>query len=121
MTIIERPLAWQTAAMARSAGVIVVGYAKVPSGASVRAHHDTLSIILRVDRASGLVTDVDSTAVTALVRGWLVELLIGLDLNAPVDDVLHVIDRDYLGPAAPAIRQAVHDAWRRWAHHGAPS
>lgn len=107
---------WQTAAMDPSAQLIVVGYAKVPAGSTLHASHEFLSVILRIDKASALVTDVDSTAVSALVRSWLSELLLGRDFSADIDDVLAVIDQNYLGHAAGSIRQAIVDAWR---HYGA--
>jgi len=104
-----------TAAMDASAHLIVVGYAKVPAGSALRAHHEYLSVSLRIDQASGVVVEVDSTAVTALVRGWLSELLLGVDFAADIDHVLSVIEQNYVGLAAGSIRQAVADAKRRYA------
>jgi uncharacterized protein DUF3870 len=95
--------------------VIVVGYAKVPTTAAARAAHEFFSVSLRVDPASGLVTQVDSTAMTGLVRDWLTELLLGVDLGQSVAPILAEIEANYLGQGAGSIKQAVADAWRRYA------
>jgi hypothetical protein len=105
---------WNNAVMEANNQLIVVGYAKVPDGSTLRAHQEYVSVSLRIDKASGIVAEVDSNAVTAVVRGWLSELLLGLDFSAPIDDVLTVVEENYLGHGAASIRQAVLDAWRRY-------
>lgn len=97
--------------------VIVVGYAKVPAGAAARAAHEYFSVTLRIDRTTGVVTEVDSTAMTGLVRNWLAELLLGVNFGQSVAPVLAEIETSYLGQGAGSIKQAVADAWRRYAAH----
>jgi hypothetical protein len=99
--------------------VIVVGYAKVPAGSASRAIHEFVAVSLRIDSDTGTVTEVDSTAVTGVVRNWISELLVGIDFRADIEPVLQVIDTNYLGHAGGAIKQAVTDAWRRYAAHQA--
>jgi Domain of unknown function (DUF3870) len=101
--------------MDASASVIVVGYAKTPAGAAAHADHEFFTLSLRVDRATGAVMQVDSTARTGLVQEWLAELLLGVDLAADITAILTVIEQNYLGHGAGSIRQAVSDAWRRYA------
>jgi Domain of unknown function (DUF3870) len=110
---------WHADLVDPTGSVIVVGYAKVPATSASRSAHEYLSISLRVERGTGVVTDVDSTAVTALVRRWLAELLLGVDFGQDISAVTARIDRDYLGHGAGAIKQAVIDAWRRYAAHRA--
>lgn len=117
MTVVSGPLPglrWQTAAVRVSKSVIVVGYARVSTTAASHAVQEYFTVSLRVDRDSGLVTEVDSTAVTGLVRSWLAELLLGIDLGADIGPVLAEIEASYLGQGNGAIRQAIGDAWRRY-------
>jgi hypothetical protein len=72
-------------------------------------------VSLRIDPRTDVVTEVDSTAATGLVRRWLAELLLDVDFGADIAPVLAQIDATYLGQGAGAIRQAVGDAWRRYA------
>jgi hypothetical protein len=79
--------------------------------------HEFFAISLRIDRQTRLVTEVDSTAVTGLVRNWLADLLLGVDFAADITPVLGEIEANYLGHAAGSIRQAISDAWRRYASY----
>ncbi|MFC4950686.1 DUF3870 domain-containing protein [Pseudonocardia sp. GCM10023141] len=119
ITVVEPQVAarWQTAAMDPRTSVIVVGHAKVPALSASHAVQEYFTVSLRVDRATGVVTEVDSTAVTGLVRGWLAEVLLGVDLGGDITAALTEIEQAYLGHAAGAIRQATHDAWRRFASY----
>ncbi|MDQ0376176.1 DUF3870 domain-containing protein [Amycolatopsis thermophila] len=114
-----RPAAqpWQTPAMTVADNLIVVGYAKVPATSASHGVHQLFSVCLRVDRRTGTVIEVDSTAATGLVRSWLAELLLGLDLRGDVTPVLTAIEQNYLGQGGGAIRQAVADAFRRYLRH----
>ena len=106
---------WHSESMDIENHLIVVGYAKVPATSASRAAHEYLAITLRVDRTAGTVVQVDSTAVTALVRDWIAELLLGRDLGTDPRAVVEQIDKSYLGHGAGPIKQAVIDAWRRYA------
>jgi hypothetical protein len=50
-----------------------------------------------------------------MTRNWLASLLVGADLTADESGFLAAVDRYYLGPAAGTIKQAIRDAWRRYA------
>jgi hypothetical protein len=52
-----------------------------------------------------------------LVRGWIAELLVGRALSADPRPVIEQIDTSYLGHGSGPIKQAVTDAWRRYAAH----
>jgi hypothetical protein len=104
--------------MTAADSLIVVGYAKVSAASAAHGTHELFSICLRVDRRTGTVIEVDSTAATALVRQWLTELLLGIDLASDPAPLLNAIERNYLGQGVGAIRQAIADAWRRYARHG---
>jgi hypothetical protein len=114
---VEPVLRRQTDAMDARSSVIVVGYARVSTAAASHAVQEYFSVSLRIDRRTGVVTEVDSTAVTGLVRGWLVELLLGIDFSADITPVLAEIEANYLGQGNGAIRQAIGDAWRRYGAH----
>jgi hypothetical protein len=101
--------------MATASSVIVVGYAKVPVASASHSTHELFSISLRIDRQTSRITQVDSTAVTGLVRDWLAGLLSGIDFASNIDPVLAEIEDTYLGHAAGSIKQAITDAWRRYA------
>jgi hypothetical protein len=103
-----------------SDNVIVVGYAKVPAASASRAVHEFMAVTLRVDSETGTVKEVDSTAVTSVVRNWIGALLIGIDFRADIEPIMREIDRNYLGHGGGAIKQAISDAWRRYAAHSAP-
>ena len=105
---------WDTPAMSTPRSLVVVGYARVANTAAAHAVQEYFTVALRVD-ASGVVIAVDSTAVTGLVRDWLAELLLGVDLSVGIEPVLAEIEATYLGQGGGAIRQAVGDAWRRYA------
>jgi hypothetical protein len=109
------PARWHAVLMDIEHQLIVVGYAKVPATSASRAAHEYLTISLRIDRRDAKVVAVDSTAVTALVRDWIAELLLGRDASADLGPVIQQIDRSYLGHGAGPIKQAVIDAWRRYA------
>jgi len=107
----------QTAAVDPRSSVIVVGYARVSTVSASHAVQEYFTVTLRIDRRTGVVTEVDSTAVTALVRGWLAELLLGIDFGADIAPVLAEIEASYLSQGNGAIRQAIGDAWRRYDAH----
>lgn len=109
------PLDWETAPMTRRNSIIVVGYARVATTAAAHAVQEYFTITLRIDRRTHVVAEVDSTAVTGLVRSWLAELLLGIDFSADITPLLAGIEADYLGQGNGAIRQAIGDAWRRYA------
>lgn len=112
-----------TADVESAQSIIVVGYAKVSQTSAARSAHEYLAIVLRVDRDTGRVLCVDSTAATALVRDWIAELLTGVTLTDDVGTIIAAIDRDYVGHGAGSIKQATVDAWRRYEawRHGGPS
>jgi len=105
---------WETPGVSTPRSLVVVGYARVANTAAAHAVQEYFTVALRVDASSGVVTAVDSTAVTGLVREWLAELLLGVDLSVGIEPVLAEIDATYLGQGGGAIRQAVGDAWRRY-------
>ncbi|TWF79343.1 uncharacterized protein DUF3870 [Pseudonocardia hierapolitana] len=111
---------WCDAArMGPRASLIVVGYAKVPRTSGAHGAADLLAVSLRVDRETGTVIDVDSTAVSSVVRSWVADLLLGVDLSADISPVLAEIDESYLSNAAGSLKQAISDAWRRYASYRA--
>ncbi len=114
---VEAALRRHTAPVDARSSVIVVGYARVSTTAASHAVQEYFTVSLRIDRHTDVVTEVDSTAVTALVRGWLAELLIGIDFGADIAPVLAEIEASYLGQGNGAIRQAIGDAWRRYGAH----
>jgi hypothetical protein len=95
--------------------IIVVGYARVAATAASHAVQEYFTVSLRIDRRTSVVTEVDCTAVTDLVRRWLAELLLGVDFSADIGPLLAEIETAYLGQGNGAIRQAIGDAWRRYA------
>lgn len=95
--------------------VVVVGYGKVPNTSASHGSGDLLAVVLRVDPRTHRVTDVDSTAATQLVRTWLVTLLLGADVSSSPSALLDHVDAHYLGNAAGSLKQAISDAWRRYA------
>jgi hypothetical protein len=106
---------WDTPGVPTPTSLVVVGYARVASTAAAHAVQEYFTVALRVDASSGVVTAVDSTAATGLVREWLADLLLGIDLSVGIEPVLAEIEASYLGQGGGAIRQAVGDAWRRYA------
>jgi Domain of unknown function (DUF3870) len=107
-----------TAPMTTRDDIIVVGYARVAATAASHAVQEYFTVSLRVDRRTHVVTEVDSTAATDLVKHWLAELLLGVDLRADIGPLLAEIEVDYFGQGNGAIRQAIGDAWRRYAARG---
>jgi hypothetical protein len=95
--------------------IIVVGYARVAATAASHAVQEYFTVSLRIDRPTSVVTEVDCTAATDLVRRWLAELLLGVDFSADIGPLLAEIEAAYLGQGNGAIRQAIGDAWRRYA------
>lgn len=111
------PSGWDTSPVTRRNSIIVAGYARVATTAAAHAVREYFTITLRIDRKTHVVTEVDSTAVTGLVRNWLAELLLGIDFSADITPLLAEVEADYLGQGNGAIRQAIGDAWRRYAAH----
>lgn len=101
--------------MDASTHVIVVGYAKTPTTSTAHGTHEFFSVSLLVEPPSSVVLAVESTASTAMTRDWLESLLVGADLSADESGFLETVDRHYLGPAAGTVKQAIRDAWRRYA------
>jgi hypothetical protein len=111
---------WCDAApMGPRASLVVVGYAKVPRTSGAHGATDLLAVSLRVDRETGTVVDVDSTAVSSVVRSWVADLLLGVDFSADISPVLAEIDESFLSNAAGSLKQAISDAWRRYAAYRA--
>jgi Domain of unknown function (DUF3870) len=94
---------------------IVVGYAKVPATSTSHGTREFFSVSLLVEPPDSTVLAVECTASTAMTSDWLSSLLVGADLQADESAFLDAVDRRYLGPAAGTIKQAVRDAWRRYA------
>jgi hypothetical protein len=107
------------ARMGPRASLIVVGYAKVPRTSGAHGSADLLAVSLRVVRETGTVVDVDSTAVSSVVRSWVADLLLGIDFSADISGVLTEIDESFLSNAAGSLKQAISDAWRRYASYRA--
>jgi hypothetical protein len=119
-SVVDLAGSWCDAArMGPRASLIVVGYAKVPRTSGAHGSADLLAVSLRVDRETGTVVDVDSTAVSSVVRSWVADLLLGVDFSADISGVLAEIDESYLSNAAGSLKQAISDAWRRYASHRA--
>ncbi|TQM14619.1 DUF3870 domain-containing protein [Pseudonocardia kunmingensis] len=117
---LEVPRRWCDAATMRPrVSLIVVGYAKVPRTSGAHGATDLLAVSLRIDPATGTVVEADSTAVSAMHRAWVNELLLGVDFSADISGVLAEIDESYLSNAAGSLKQAIADAWRRYASHRA--
>jgi hypothetical protein len=95
--------------------VIVVGYAKLPSNSTARPTHELFSVSLLIEPPSSTVIAVDSTAATTMAQNWLASLLVGADLETDERPYLETVDSHYLGHAAGTIKQAIRDAWRRYA------
>jgi hypothetical protein len=95
--------------------MIVVGYAKVPATSTSRGTHEFFSVSLLVEPPGTTVLAVECTASTGMTRDWLSSLLVGADLSADETEFLDAVDRHYIGPAAGTIKQAIRDAWRRYA------
>lgn len=111
------PVGWDNPAMTAAGSLIVVGYAKVAAASAAHSAHELFSVCLRVDRRTHTVIEAEATAATAVVRQWVAELLLGADLSADPAPILAVVEQNYLGTGAGAIRQAISDAWRRYARH----
>ncbi|MEU6711461.1 DUF3870 domain-containing protein [Nonomuraea sp. NPDC046802] len=110
---------WHTTPMGARASLIVVGYAKVPRTSAVHGASEFLTVSLRIDRETGAIIEVDSTAVASMVRDWVSELLVGVDFADDIGPVLAEIDAHYLSNAAGSLKQAISDAWRRYAAYRA--
>ena len=94
--------------------LVVAGYAKVPLTSASRGTGELFSIVLRIDPRSHTVLDADSTARTQLVRTWVRDMVVGVDFSENITELLERVDRLYLGNAAGSIKQALHDAWRKY-------
>jgi hypothetical protein len=106
-------VSWQPVRMDHD--VVVVGYGKVPNTSASHGSGDLLAVVMRVDPSTHRVTEVDSTAATRLVRDWIAQLLIGADASDSPSVLLDHVDSHYLGNAAGSVKQAISDAWRRYA------
>jgi Domain of unknown function (DUF3870) len=95
--------------------MIVVGYAKVPAMSTSRGAHEYFSVSLLIEPPAATVLAVESTATTAMTREWLSSLLLGAELGQDETAFLETVDRHYLGPATGTVKQAIRDAWRRYA------
>ena len=109
----------ESVAMSANTSIIVVGYAKVPRTSAAYGASDYLSVSLRIDRGTGQIIEADSTAISPMVRTWLSELLLGVDFTADLQPILAVIEQSYLSNATGSLKQAILDAWRRYASHHA--
>ncbi|MFK4088449.1 DUF3870 domain-containing protein [Kribbella sp. NPDC020789] len=101
--------------MDASKHMIVVGYAKVPAQTTTHGTQEFFSVSLLIEPPGSTVLAVESTAATGMAREWLSSLLVGADLAADESPYLEVVDRHYVGTAAGALKQAIKDAWRRYA------
>jgi Domain of unknown function (DUF3870) len=95
--------------------MIVVGYAKVPATSTSHGTHEFFSVSLLVEPPDSVVLAVESTASTTMTSDWLSSLLVGADLRADESRYLDAVDRGYLGTGAGTMKQAIRDAWRRYA------
>ncbi|WP_165974383.1 DUF3870 domain-containing protein [Nonomuraea deserti] len=101
--------------MGARTSLIVVGYARVPRTSAVHGASEFLTVSLRIDRGTGVIIEVDSTAIAGMVRDWVSELLVGVNFADDIGPVLAEIDAHFLSNAAGSLKQAISDAWRRYA------
>lgn len=94
--------------------MLVAGYARLPqsTGAGVMYHH--LTVIAKVETATGRVLDISTTLATRLADSFVKEHLIGISLTRDLRRFIDIVDRHYWGNGRKAIIGAVRDMARRF-------
>jgi len=93
--------------------LLVAGYAQLPqsTGAGVMWRH--LTIIVRIDRGTGLVVDSSTTLATRVADTFVRELLIGSEPLRDQERIVGAIERQYFGNGKRAIIGAIRDLAQR--------
>jgi hypothetical protein len=97
--------------------VIVVGHSMMPKGTATRDVHETLSMVVLVDRRTHQVLRASVTLTTPVNRDWVESRLQGQSLMEEPAGFIHIVESNYWGPAQRALVQCYRDLVRRY-HEG---
>jgi hypothetical protein len=97
--------------------VIVVGHSMMPKGTATREVHETLSMVVLVDRRTHQILRASVTFTTLVNRDWVEGQLQGQSLTEDPARFAHIVESNYWGPGQRAIVQCYRDLVRRY-HEG---
>lgn len=73
----------------------------------IRGCSDQLSISVCIDRDTGVIDRAEITDVSALVREFVTDLLIGYDLGTGPEKLLQTLENRYYGDSKEALEEAM--------------
>lgn len=94
--------------------VCVAGYALFPAEIAARAQSQSLSIAVFAELDTGRVVQVESSMPRNLGKQYVEELLAGVSLDDPADDLLETFNRTFWCAGKKTVEAALRDLYRNW-------
>jgi hypothetical protein len=94
--------------------LIFVGHARLPENITAKHVFDVFGLEIEVDPRNNTIVDASCTAIPTLGEKFVLDLLVGHNLEDGIDDIIGRIERRYFGPAQRAIISALINAYERY-------
>lgn len=94
--------------------IICAGYARLPKTVTADHVYGVLGVELEVDPREGKVVDAACTIVPSLGERFILDLLIGYDLEDGIDPIVREIRKRYFNVAQKAVISAIDEAYRKY-------
>lgn len=93
--------------------LIVSGHAQVPKGIALYEEKKFIGAVFVINQETLVIEKAEFTLITNLSKEYLMNLVVGYDLNEGIEGLLHKIRMNCLMPSQGAIIQAVRSAYER--------
>ncbi|MDA2917465.1 DUF3870 domain-containing protein [Nitrospinae bacterium AH_259_B05_G02_I21] len=94
--------------------IICAGYARLPKSVTADHSYGVLGVELEVDPSDSKVVDAACTIVPSLGERFILDLLIGYDLEEGIDPIVSEIQKRYFNVAQKAVISAIDEAYRKY-------
>lgn len=104
--------------------VVVAGYAQLPQSTGPGVLYRHLTIVVKVERKTGVVVDATTTLSSRISDEFVREQLLGRTLGSDDETFVTTLEANYFGNGQKAIAGAFRDLCRRYqlcAHGSAPA
>lgn len=94
--------------------IICAGYARLPRSITADNVYGSLAVELEIDPSESKVVDAVCTIIPSLGEKFVLDLLIGYDLNEGVELILREIRSRYFNVTQKALISAIDEAYRKY-------
>lgn len=94
--------------------IICAGYARLPKSVTADHSYGVLGVEIEVDPSENKVVDAACTIVPSLGERFILDLLVGYDLEEGIDPIVNEIRKRYCNVAQKAVISAIDEAYRKY-------